>query len=110
MKENRFNIGDRVSFLMPGSSDFEYVLNTDGEIVSEMPTEIGLFYNVSFPSRFPYQINVFNRMIKPYEKKDRETLVAIVYEDNGKKVFVDDNGRVYDFDNVPPGAIGGMGF
>ena len=110
MKENRFNIGDRVSFLMPGSSDFEYVLNTDGEIVSEMPTELVLFYNISFPSRFPYQINVFNRMIKPYEKKDRNTLVSIVYEDNRKKVFRDSNGRIYDFDNVPPGAIGGMGF
>ena len=110
MKENKFNVGDRVSFLMPGYSDFVYVLNTDGEIVSEMPTELGLFYNVSFPSRFPYQINVFNRMIKPYEKKDREELVKIVYEDNGNKVFRDSNGRIYDFDNVPPGAIGGMGF
>lgn len=110
MKENKFNVGDRVSFLMPGSSDFEYVLNTDGEIVCEMPTELGLFYNVSFPSRFPYRISVFNRMIKPYEKNDKKTLVTIVYEDNGKKVFRDSNGRIYDFDNVPPGAIGGMGF
>ena len=49
-------------------------------------------------------------MIKPYEKKDRETLVKIVYKDSGEKVFLDDNGRIYDFDNVPPGAIGGMGF
>lgn len=109
MKENRFNVGDRVSFLMPGYSDFIYVLNTDGEIVGETSTELGLFYDISF-SKFPYRISVFNRMIKPYEKRDRETLVTIVYEDNGKKVFRDSNGRIYDFDNVPPGAIGGMRF
>lgn len=108
MKENKFNVGDRVSFLTI-YSDFTYVLNTDGIIMLETPTELGLFYDVSF-SKFPYRISVFNRMIKLYEKKDRKTLVTIVYEDNGKKVFQDDSGRIYDFDNVPPGAIGGMGF
>lgn len=108
MKENKFNVGDRVSFLMI-HSDFTYLLNTDGIIILETPTELGMFYDISF-SKFPYRISVFNRMIKPYEKEDRKTFVTIVYEDNGKKVFRDDNGRIYDFDNVPPGAIGGMGF
>lgn len=108
MKENKFNVGDRVSFLMI-HSDFTYLLNTDGIIILETPTELGMFYDISF-SKFPYRISVFNRMIKPYEKEDRKTFVTIVYEDNGKKIFRDDNGRIYDFDNVPPGAIGGMGF
>ena len=108
MKENKFNVVDRVSFLTI-HSDFTYLLNTDGIIILETPTELGMFYDISF-SKFPYRISVFNRMIKPYEKEDRKTFVTIVYEDNGKKVFRDDNGRIYDFDNVPPGAIGGMGF
>ena len=108
MKENKFNVGDRVSFLTV-YSDFTYVLNTDGIIMLGTPTELGMFYDISF-SKFPYRISVFNRMIKPYEKEDRKIFVTIVYEDNGKKVFVDDNGRIYDFDNVPSGAIGGMGF
>ena len=108
MRENKFAVGDRVSFLTV-YSDFTYLLNTDGTVVGETPTELGLFYDISFPKR-PYRISVFNRMIKLYEKKDRKTLVTIVYEDNGKRVFRDDSGRIYDFDNVPPGAIGGMGF
>ncbi len=90
-------------------SDFTYLLNTDGIIMLETLTELGLFYDISF-SKFPYRISVFNRMIKPYEKKDRNTFVTIVYKDNGEKMFLDDNGRIYDFDNVPPGAVGGMGF
>ena len=108
MKENKFNVGDRVSFLTI-YSDFTYLLNTDGIIMLETPTELGMFYDISF-SKFPYRISVFNRMIKPYEKEDRKTFVTIVYEDNGKKIFRADSGRIYDFDNVPPGAIGGMGF
>ena len=108
MKENKFNIGDRVSFLTI-HSDFTYLLNTDGVIMLETSTELGMFYDISF-SKFPYRISVFNRMIKPYEKEDKNTFVTIVYKDNGEKVFQDCDGRIYDFDNVPLGAIGGMGF
>ena len=108
MRENKFAVGDRVSFLTV-YSDFTYLLNTDGTVVSETPTELGLFYDISFPKR-PYRISVFNRMIKPYEDEDKKIVVTAICEDSGEKVFRDDNGRIYDFDNTPAGGFGGMGF